>query len=182
MILSILFSELIQETLNLAEKDLSGGSGISGAIPESGLGNSLTEMLDSLEVLMNAASGLADGMYDMTDGLAETIEQGGAEGAAAAENIAGMLKKNGQILQKTEKVFRNLESVFRKPIEDGKVTEAMKITVPSLKNPGETITLSLYDSLEDTADSLEKIVSRLVSGGKFRKKAQKTLCMIWRTA
>lgn len=166
---------MIQETLNLVEKDLSGGSGISGAIPESGLGNSLTEMLDSLEVLMNAASGLADGMYDMTDGLAETIEQGGAEGAAAAENIAGMLKKNGQILQKTEKVFRNLESVFRKPIEDGKVTEAMKITVPSLKNPGETITLSLYDSLEDTADSLEKIVSRLVSAENSVKSAEDAL-------
>ena len=165
---------MIQETLNLAEKDLSGGSGISGAIPESGLGNSLTEMLDSLEVLMNAASGPGrrNVRYDRRP-CGDDRTGGSGRCGCSRKIIAGMLKKNGQILQKTEKVFRNLESVFRKPIEDGKVTEAMKITVPSLKNPGETITLSLYDSLEDYGGFPGEDCLTSGVGGKFRKKRRR---------
>ena len=168
---------MIQETLSLTEKDLSGtdDSILSGGMTQNGLGDSLTDILSSLGILLNAAEGSADGIYDMTDDLAETIEQGGAEGAAAAGNLAGMLEKNEKILGKTKEVFQNLENVFQKPIEDGKVTENMKITVPSLRNPGETITLSLYDSLQDTADSLEKIASRLAAAEKNVKNAQERL-------
>ena len=168
---------MIQETLNLTEKDLSGtdDSILSGGMTQNGLGDSLTDILSSLDILLNAAEGSADGIYDMTNDLAETIEQGGADGAAAADNLAGMLEKNEKILGKTKKVFQNLENVFRKPIEDGKVTENMKITVPSLRNPGETITLSLYDSLQDTADSLEKIASRLAAAEKSVKNAEERL-------
>ncbi len=167
---------MVQQTLDLSQQHFAAaGDAISAARPQSGLGDSLAEILDSLDVLMDAASASSDRIYDLTEDLAQSVEKDGKNAAAAAENLSGVIEDNEKIIRRTKEIFQNLENVFRRPIEEEKVTEAMKVTIPDLRNPEQTITLSLYDALKNTADSLGNIASRFESAENSLKKAKEDL-------
>ena len=155
--------EMLRKTIQKTEENL-GNTGdtvqsVTGAADH--LGDSLTNVVDSLDILMDTTSDSLDLLGNMTGDLSGVIERGGEDAASAVEDIVRVADSSADAVRQLETLCRNMAGTLRKPIDSGRITENMKVTIPDPKHPGETITLSLYDAFRNSSDSLNETASRL---------------------
>ncbi len=155
--------EMVQQTMERVDETLGNTGDTVNSITGSAdsLGDSLVQVVDSLDALMDATSDSVDILGDMMDDVSDMVESGADGAADAVEHIKKAADNCVKPIQRMEDLCTKLADTLQKPIDSGKITEKMKVTIPDLRNPGQTITLSLYDSFQDAIKSLRSTASEL---------------------
>lgn len=154
---------MVQKTLDRSAESLSKTEDTVNAVTGSAdsLGASLTNVIDSLDALMDST----DESIGLIDGLLEDISSdivSGADGAAdAVENVNRAVERCITPVKRMKDICNSLADQLQQNLDGGMIEESHKVTITDPENPDQTITLSLYDSYTKAIQSLRSAASRL---------------------